>query len=208
MYVKHSGNSRGIPPLAKQAYVCPFCGVMGGFTEQTAVYAENNRYSLQVCPSRECHGVVAFISDLKGEVIKTYPALGAPVNGENVPEKIVKVLKEAVDCFSAGHYTASAIMIRRTLEEICAHEGAEGHNLQARIEALKSRVVLPTELLEVMHELRLLGNDAAHVKANSFAEIGQKELEVSIVFTKEIIKALYQYESLLASLRSFKKASE
>ena len=59
-----------------------------------------------------------------------------------------------------------------------------------------------------MHELRLLGNDAAHIEANTFEQIGKEELEISIDFTKEILKAVYQYESLLERLRSLKKQEE
>ena len=56
-----------------------------------------------------------------------------------------------------------------------------------------------------MQELRLLGNDAAHIEADTFEKIGKDELEISIEFTKEILKAVYQYESLLEKLRSLKK---
>lgn len=57
-----------------------------------------------------------------------------------------------------------------------------------------------------MDELRLLGNDAAHIESNEFEKIGKPEIEISIEFTKEILKGVYQYEGLLSRLRGLKKA--
>jgi len=99
-------------------------------------------------------------------------------------------------------------MVRRTLEEICADLGAAGRDLKARIGDLKTKVVLPPELFEAMDELRLLGNDAAHIEAKSYDSIGTEELETAIEFTKEIMKGVYQYKGLLSKLRGLKKKTE
>lgn len=56
-----------------------------------------------------------------------------------------------------------------------------------------------------MDDLRLLGNDAAHIEAKTFSEIGKEEIEISIDFTKEILKAVYQYENLLDKLKKLKE---
>jgi hypothetical protein len=58
-----------------------------------------------------------------------------------------------------------------------------------------------------LDDLRLLGNDAAHVEAKVFEEIGENEIQVSIEFTIEILKAVYQYEGLLNKLRGLRKAA-
>lgn len=55
-----------------------------------------------------------------------------------------------------------------------------------------------------MNELRLLGNDATHIEAQTFSEIGKEEIEVSLEFAKEILKAVYQYENLLQKLKKLK----
>ncbi|NMC21818.1 MAG: DUF4145 domain-containing protein, partial [Thermogutta sp.] len=74
-----------------------------------------------------------------------------------------------------------------------------------RISDLRSKIVIPNELLDGMDELRILGNDAAHIEAKDYGEISDVEVTVAIAFTKEILKALYQYSSLLDKLRSLKK---
>jgi hypothetical protein len=50
-----------------------------------------------------------------------------------------------------------------------------------------------------------LGNDAAHIESQTFNDVGKTEVEISIEFTKEILKAVYQYEGLLSRIRSLKK---
>ena len=95
-------------------------------------------------------------------------------------------------------------MVRRTLEELCADKGAKGNNLKKKIEALASVAVLPTELLQAADELRLLGNDAAHIESQDYDNIGKEEVEVAIELAKELLKAVYQYSSLIGRLRALK----
>ena len=64
---------------------------------------------------------------------------------------------------------------------------------------------MPADLLEALDHLRMLGNDAAHVEARVYEQIGPKEIEVGIELTKEILKATYQYSGLLARLKGLGK---
>ena len=56
-------------------------------------------------------------------------------------------------------------MVRRVLEEVCEDKEAKGKDLKARVAALGGAALIPKELIEAADELRILGNDAAHVKA-------------------------------------------
>ena len=96
-------------------------------------------------------------------------------------------------------------MVRKTLEELCSDRSATGKNLKDRIRDLGKKIVLPNELLEGLDDLRLLGNDAAHIESQEFNKIGQDEIEIGIEFAKEVLKATYQYSALLSRLRSLKK---
>lgn len=96
-------------------------------------------------------------------------------------------------------------MVRKTLEELCRERGATGPNLKERIKALQAKVILPSELLEGLDDLRLLGNDAAHVESQEYNQVGKEEVEVGIELAKEVLKAVYQYSALLQRLRGLKK---
>ena len=141
-----------------------------------------------------------------GDLEITPPPL-IPFDSQNIPEAVFRVFREAVVCHSVKCYTAAAIMIRRTLEQICADRSATGSNLFKRVEDLGSKIILPQELREALHELRLLGNDAAHIEAETFAKVSEEEVLVAIEFTKEILKATYQYSELLTRMRSLKKSA-
>jgi hypothetical protein len=80
-----------------------------------------------------------------------------------------------------------------------------GNNLKERIRALSSIVVLPKELLDGLDDLRLLGNDAAHIESQEFNKVGKEEVEIGVEFAKEVLKAVYQYSALLGRLRGLKK---
>jgi hypothetical protein len=53
-----------------------------------------------------------------------------------------------------------------------------------------------------------LGNDAAHIKSKDYDKVGKQEGEVALELTKEILKAVYQYDDLLGRLQALKKADE
>jgi len=96
-------------------------------------------------------------------------------------------------------------MIRKTLEELCADRGAKGKDLKDRIRALGSTIMIPPELLQGADELRLLGNDAAHIESKTYDDVGNDEVETGILFAKELLKAVYQYSALLARLQALRK---
>ena len=96
-------------------------------------------------------------------------------------------------------------MVRKSLESLCHDRGATGANLKDRIKSLGTKVVLPQELLDGLDDVRLLGNDAAHIESDVYNQVGQEEVDVVIDFTKEVLKAVYQYSVLLNKLRALKK---
>lgn len=184
---------------------CPQCGREGTFDPvgQDIAIGKNIVCGQRKCPNIECLGHL-FVVFEAGILTASYPPIRIDFNSENVPEKVKSTFEEALDCHSSSSFVAAAIMVRRTLEEICHERGAKGKNLSERISDLESKIVLPKELIEAMNELRLLGNDAAHIEAKTFDEISRNELDVAIEFTKEILKGLYQYSSLLGKLRDLK----
>lgn len=60
-------------------------------------------------------------------------------------------------------------------------------------------------MLDALDDLRLLGNDAAHLESRVYEDVGQEEVEVAIEVAKEILKATYQYEVLMGRLKALKK---
>jgi len=157
------------------------------------------------CPNHTCHAHVFVAWDNDNRAMVAYPPERIDFDASAIPENVVKAFEEAITCHANGAFTAAAIMVRRTLEDLCAEEKAEGENLKKRIAALASKVVLPSGLLDGLDNLRLLGNDAAHVEAKDYAEVGKEEVELAIEVTKEVLKAVYQLKDLVTRLEGLKK---
>jgi len=139
-------------------------------------------------------------------IAASYPPERLDFDPTNIPASITKALEEAVACHSINCYIASAIMVRKTLEELCHDRHASGANLKERLRNLGAKILIPQELLDGLDDLRLLGNDAAHIESQEFTAVGQDEVEIGIQFAKEVLKAVFQYSDLLAKLRSLKRA--
>jgi hypothetical protein len=159
----------------------------------------------RACPNPSCRTHAFIVHDLSGLVVASYPKQRIDFDPKGIPVAIVKTFEEAVTCFAEDLHVAGAIMVRRTLEELCEDKNATGANLKTRMSALQSVVVLPQGLLQALDDLRLLGNDAAHVEAKSYDAIGKDELSLALELTKEILKAVYQLDDLLSRLRALKK---
>lgn len=205
----------GANRTANVATRCPHCGYNGTFlqvgiqdiyTFRTDSRGQHPLYYLGIrkCPNEKCHGHLFFISDNDRNIVLTSPSESIPFDKENIPDKVLNAFEEAIKCHSNSCFIASAIMIRKTLEEICIERGAKGANLYKKLQDLGGKILIPQELLSGMNELRLLGNDAAHIEAQTFSEIGKDEIEVSLDFAKEILKAVYQYDNLLQRLKKLK----
>jgi len=148
-----------------------------------------------------------FFALLDGKVIVSYPPQLIDFDPVNLPPSVRATLEEAIQCHANQCFIAAAIMVRKTLEELCFDRKASGNNLKERIRDLGTKIVLPKELLDGLNDLRLLGNDAAHIESQEFNKVGREEVEIGLEFAKEVLKAVYQYSALLSRLRSLKKPS-
>jgi len=195
---------------------CPHCGHFGTFVQTigndivaTNVHGYEFAYlGIRKCPNQRCQGHLFFIADGDGDILLTSPSETIPFDKENIPVGVLGAFEEAIKCHSNSCFVASAIMIRKTLEEICHDRGAKGRNLSLRLQDLGTKILIPKELLNVMDDLRLLGNDAAHIEAKTFNEVGKDEIGISLEFTKEILKAVYQYENLLQKMKALKEKKD
>jgi hypothetical protein len=195
----------------KPTILCPGCGHRGTFEKlgiEDLVINPDLLVGLRRCPNEWCHCLIQFVRNLKAtnnELIEVYPFLRIQFDRTGIPEEILSALEEAITCHANGCYVAAAIMIRKTLDLLCLKQGASGSNLKSRISSLRDRILIPDELLQAMDDLRLLGNDAAHIESQDYYQVGKEEVEIAVEFTKEILKAVYQYSALLNRLKSLKK---
>ena len=200
--------SKTSPSNPSRAVVrCPHCGkeaVMQPLQDRDLNIGENYSCGQRCCPNPECGGHLFLVFHMH-KPVAAYPPIKLDFDPQNIPDRILTTFEEAITCHAIGCFVASAIMVRRTFEEVCADHDAKGSNLKERIADLGSKIIIPSELLDAMDELRILGNDAAHINAEDYESVSKEEATIAIEFTKEILKSLYQYTSLLGKLRSLKQ---
>jgi hypothetical protein len=203
----HAQHNVWLPISAR----CPACKRQGTFDSFTNVYdlliqdpPTRTVLGQRRCPNPECHAHLFFVLQ-DGKVVVSYPPQLIDFDPVNLPPSVRSTLEEAIQCHANQCFIAAAIMVRKTLEELCFDRQASGNNLKERIRDLGTKIVLPKELLDGLDDLRLLGNDAAHIESQEFNKVGREEVEIGLEFAKEVLKAVYQYSALLSRLRSLKK---
>lgn len=197
---------------------CPGCRQVGTFegNNQNPDTLDNGNpaagvghfFGMRRCPNVGCHAllfVVGHLGSQHAEVDITYPPEIIDFDASNLPAPVLSSLEEAINCHAVGAYRASVLMIRRALEEVCDDQGANGRDLHARIRQLGDKAILPGGFIDGMHDLRMLGGDAAHVELRWFDQVDKGEAEDAIEILKFLLTALYQSSSVMSRLTARKR---
>jgi hypothetical protein len=195
---------------------CPSCGQKSilsqvGFQDMDGFVHESPHevfWGFRLCPDDTCGQLIFIVGRGQSEVVESFPAETIDFDSTDIPELVLAAFREAVECHAHGCYKASAIMVRKTLEEVCAERGAAGKNLHERLEALRAKVALSKPMLDALHDLRLLGNDAAHVELKDFDAVDKKEVEVALDIAKHVLEATYQQQHIMGRLNALKSAAQ
>lgn len=92
---------------------------------------------------------------------RLWPPQNRPLS-QAIPLALRSGHEEARRCFRVKAYTATAVMVRRTLEGLCIAHGVEERTLYKALSEMHSRDLIDKQLLEWAQELRTLGNQGAH----------------------------------------------
>jgi hypothetical protein len=122
---------------------------------------------------------------------------------DEIPSRIAGAFKEALRCFGAKAYNATAEMCRRAVDGICTEFGAPKRPqvLEAKIDWMATNQHITPFMAGMAHKIRLGGNRAAHfpdLQKNSDSEpepdepeIGEAEAKAIIEFTRELCHHMY-----------------
>lgn len=193
-------------------------------------YHESKYMGLRKCSHPECGNIIAFSFyfiadpidyDNEGEIefssrikdLQTLPAIDNCIQLENLPKNVRNSFIEVQKCFYNACFMASAVMIRKTLEEICADKGIKGKNIEIKIDNLLNSGKIPKDIGEELHELRKLGNDGAHIDLKTFNSIGKAEVKSALDVLTHVLEKIYcpepdRYKKAVEKLRSHKKRCE
>jgi hypothetical protein len=200
--------------------LCPSCGLRGAFLgfakvpdlqwshgEKSASGLGLVQYfaGLRHCPNIACRAVVAaFSNDETGR--KPHPPETVKFDTVNLPPSIVSSLEEAVKCHAAACYQASALMLRRALEQLCNHRSDAGASLKGRITALNGFASISDDGPGARAQLRVIVNDTETLSDVDVFVVSREESDLAIELALQVLKGVYQYASLRTRLLSLKIA--
>jgi hypothetical protein len=119
------------------------------------------------CPNKVCNTHVFFALQ-RDRLLAVYPSERMQFDKTGVPPLVVSSLEEAMTWYAYGCCREAAMLVCRSLEELCQERRVAGSNLKTRIDVLGRTASLPIGMLEALHDLRLLGNDAAHIESKDY----------------------------------------
>lgn len=136
-----------------------------------------------------CHKLV-LVNDSSNKI---YPMPLPKAIDERIPATIRKDFEESTICFSIEAYRASAVMARRALQCVCLDKGSkEKDKLEKQIDWLFSQGIITKDLKDWAHEVRLVGNDAAHPrKPENDQPISKEDAEDVLKLLEQFCQVLY-----------------
>ncbi|WP_405148079.1 DUF4145 domain-containing protein [Sphaerisporangium sp. NBC_01403] len=130
-----------------------------------------------------------------------WPGAGRPEGGE-LPEHLRAELGEAKACLRAGAHSSAVVMVRRLLEGVCADHGVRVSPLSQALRELRRRGLIEGRLLVWAEDLRLIGNEAAHIRAG---RIPAEDARDAVVLAEALLDYLYVFTP---KYRDFRKRRE
>lgn len=118
---------------------------------------------------------------------------------EAAPTAMRDLFQEASRCEHAGALRGAGVLYRAAVEEMVKDQGAAGRDLYSKIDDLKGK--LSPELIEDLHEARMLGNDSIHAGLTYSPE----EVADVAALIEEAVLALYVQPAEKRAMREARK---
>lgn len=148
---------------------CPYCHERTSLNIRAQHTIDSAHLQYQIGECNGCNGCVLVLrpsdpyrttSDKPISIIYPHPL---PVSvSDIVPENIRIDMSEAKLCLSISAFRGAATLARRTLQVICMEKGAKKEKLADQIDELSEKNIITDEIKKWAHEIRYVGNDAAH----------------------------------------------
>lgn len=120
-----------------------------------------------------------------------------------LPKQVRDIYQETFVALSNQQPVLVGVGIRALIESVCKERNAgEKHdNLEKKINKLVEQDVLTEKGAEILHELRFLGNEAAH-EVEAYDE---QTLSTAMNIAENLLETVYQMPEFLERLRNRKK---
>jgi hypothetical protein len=126
-----------------------------------------------------------------------------PIDG--VPNTIKSAYDQAARSFSASLFEPCVLMCRKCLEATCKNLGTKGHDLNSKLQGLFDGGHIDSRLLNWAHEIRLIGNEAAH---DPDTKVTKRDARDVLDFTEAILIYVFSLTSRFEAFRARRASSQ
>ncbi|SCG75941.1 protein of unknown function [Micromonospora echinaurantiaca] len=121
----------------------------------------------------------------------------------DVPAELRREFEEARTCFEAKAYTATVVMVRRTLEGIGVDNDINDRPLARQIERMKTEGLIDNSIAEWADSLRALGNQGAHFTGR---QVSREDANDALDFAEALLDHIYVYKKRFEEFRKRNEA--
>lgn len=122
--------------------------------------------------------------------VREWPGGASEPLSPSIPPAIAREMREARACFSAKLYTATAVMVRRTLEGMCVDQGTSKKVLFAALGELRDANKIEGRLFDWAQALRVLGNQGAHFSKEA---VGREDAQDALQLAEALLDYIYVF---------------
>ncbi|MCA1703548.1 MAG: DUF4145 domain-containing protein [Actinobacteria bacterium] len=108
----------------------------------------------------------------------------------NIPSALRNEWEEARTCFDAKAYTATVVMVRRTLQGTCKENGVSSKTLHKGLIELRDLDLIDGTLAAWADALRVLGNQGAHYTGQA---VTREDAEDALDFAEALLDHIYVF---------------
>ena len=155
------------------------------------------RFNFLKCP--RCHGPLVTVQEnyafsgggepLWEDPVRLFPPRDEPV-GVAFPNSIRLPYEEALACFRAKAFAATAIMCRKGLEGMCHEHSVRVKNLASGLKQLRDKGIIEDRLFQWAEALRIAGNEAAHDVSPNISRQDAKDI---LEFTDAVLQYVFTF---------------
>lgn len=155
---------------------CPNCERYTSLSE--LIHYDKNFIRFEVSECNNCTQHFLVIRNRnEDKIIAMYPESLPGHVDEKIPDPIKADFKEALVCEAAGSYRGAAALARRTLQVICLDKGTPANKkLHKQIDWLFENSIITSDIKNWAHEVRFVGNDAAHPNTTEVAKDDARDI--------------------------------
>lgn len=196
--------------LALHRITCPFCMERGNFSVSNHTEKRkpnsNKILNFDTLECQNCRGYVLCLwsagntGDLHEYRVLPWP-LHLTDHPEHWPNDIGRYWIQAHRNLTDENWDAASLMARSALQIALRNNGAEGRNLRQEIESLAQNGTLPPIMTEWSHNIRELGNEAAHPKPEQ-AATNPNDAHDIVNFLDFLLKYLYDLPHQIEEYRN------